>query len=324
MSATTGDVGRPESRFAPEVLYEAARMYYMEDANQAAIAAAMKVSRPTVSRLLTEARRIGMVRIEVLPPAQTASDALAAELASALGVDKAYLAEGDLANRIGPGFAPMVGVALREMGLMPGDVLLAASGRTLYELSRSELPQLPGVVVVPTVGGQAEPEPWHQTNEIARAVAERTGAHPAFVWAQALPTAEMFQMLQRDPDFQRIQRLWASAKGAVVGVGAPPTTRGSISRFIPREDNSLARAAGDVCLNFFDLDGNEVRFPGSEYMVGIRPAALQAIPHSVAVAAGQDKVGSIVGGARARLFKRLVTDTRTARSVLDLLADAAA
>ncbi len=49
-----------------ETLYQAAHMYYLEDANQARIAETMKVSRPTVSRLLQEARRVGMVKIEVM------------------------------------------------------------------------------------------------------------------------------------------------------------------------------------------------------------------------------------------------------------------
>ncbi|APX02767.1 sugar-binding transcriptional regulator [Arthrobacter sp. QXT-31] len=308
------------SKFPLELLYQAARMYYLDDANQVKISQALDVSRPTVSRLLAEARRIGLVKIEVVNPSRHASDSLGSELSEALSLQKVYLADGDQSHRLRVGLLPQVSEAITEMALAPGDVLLASSGRTVYELSQAVLPKLPGVLVAPSVGGQTEPEPWYQTNEIARAMAEHAGAHPAFLWTQALPSPEMHQFLQRDPDFLRIQRLWESAKGALLGVGAPPTTRSSISRFIPKDDDSLARAVGDICLNFFDVRGERVEFPGSDRVVATPPEILHAIPHTVGVAVGTEKASSIVGGARGGYFRKLVTDAVTARAVLDYLA----
>ena len=73
---------------------------------------------------------------------------------------------------MGAVLAPAVGRALSAVGLLPGDVLLVSSGRTMYEVARYNLPHLPGVVVAPTVGGTDQPEPWYQTNEITRRVAD--------------------------------------------------------------------------------------------------------------------------------------------------------
>lgn len=322
MAVNAPEPAGTSSKFALDTLYQAARMYYLEDANQARIADAMDVSRPTVSRLLAEARRIGIVKIEVINPSSSASASLGLELASALGLQRVYLADGDQSKRLRTGLLAPVTEAIEDMALTPGDVLLASSGRTIYELSQAALPKLPGVIVAPCSGGQTEPESWHQTNEIARSLAERTGAHPAFLWTQALPSPEMHEFLQRDPDFQRIQRLWESAKGALLGVGAPPTTRTSISRFIPKDDDSLARAVGDICLNFFDIRGSRVDFPGSDRIVAATPDILRTIPHTVGVAVGEEKASSIVGAARAGYFARLVTDTNTARAVLNYLAAA--
>ncbi|MFE5838576.1 sugar-binding transcriptional regulator [Arthrobacter sp. NPDC056493] len=320
MRDATDDPAGTSSKFPLETLYQAARMYYLEDANQVKISEALDVSRPTVSRLLAEARRIGLVKIEVVNPSRHASGSLGAELAEALSLQKVYLADGDQSRRLRVGLLPQVSEAVMDMALAPGDVLLASSGRTIYELSQAVLPRLPGVLVAPSVGGQTEPEPWYQTNEIARAMAEHTGAHPAFLWTQALPSPEMHQFLQQDPDFRRIQRLWESAKGALLGVGAPPTTRSSISRFIPKDDDSLARAVGDICLNFFDARGARVEFPGSDRVVATSAEILHAIPHTVGVAVGTEKASSIVGAARGGYLQKLVTDAVTARAVLDYLA----
>lgn len=63
-----GSASEPESsHFPPTLLYTAARLYYEEDATQAEIADQLGTSRATVSRLLAEAKRQGIVRIEVVP-----------------------------------------------------------------------------------------------------------------------------------------------------------------------------------------------------------------------------------------------------------------
>src|SRR5258708_999349 len=67
--------------FSPSVLYAAAKMYYTEDATQAEVAAQLGTSRTTVSRLLAEAKRQGIVRIEVVPPQEAASGDRADRLA---------------------------------------------------------------------------------------------------------------------------------------------------------------------------------------------------------------------------------------------------
>jgi deoxyribonucleoside regulator len=44
---------------------QAARLYYQDDLNQRQVANELGVSRPTVSRLLTQARREGIVQISI-------------------------------------------------------------------------------------------------------------------------------------------------------------------------------------------------------------------------------------------------------------------
>lgn len=297
------------------LMHQAARLYYLDDLNQAGIAAQLKVSRPTVSRLLAEARRIGLVQITVHDPTTVADDKRLDRLASALGIERVWLAP-PRGQNITEALRDPVSQALHAVGLVPGDVLLVSSGRTVYELSRTALPSIPGIDIGPTVGGVAEPEAWHQTNEITRAVAERMRARPHFLFAQAMPSAAMRATLADDPDFQRVTGLWTAAKAALVGVGAPPVSRNSISTFIPLDDNSLRTAVGDVCLNFYDPSGAEIEFPGSERMVRISPDQLRRIPHTIAVATGDDKIQSVIAGARAGMFTQLVTDMPTAELVL--------
>lgn len=312
------------SHFAPTLLYTAAKLYYDEEATQAEVAAKLGTSRATVSRLLSEARRQGIVRIEVIPPSTYSQDDLADGLASALGLDHVYLSaplppatpSKPTVDIMGRYLAPAVSKALGAVGLMPGDILLVSSGRTVYEVAQFDLDRIPGVLVAPTVGGNDQPEEWYQTNEITRLISNKLGGRANYLFAPALPGADLHAIIHSDPAIQRVLELWPQAKCILMGVGAPPLLRSDIPRFVPTGSASLRDSVGDVCSRFYDRDGNSIAFPGSDRLIAVELAALPKIPVGIAVAVGLDKVAPIITGARAHFFNRLVTDPTTAQEIL--------
>nr|WP_279671617.1 sugar-binding domain-containing protein [Flexivirga meconopsidis] len=247
------------------------------------------------------------------------ADASHADIAGRLGIRKAYVAEGDQRGHEGAGLRGPVADALTDAALRPGDVLLLSSGRTVYELSRARVTVPPGLDVAPTVGGVSEPEAWYQTNEIVRSFAEQAYGRAHFLFAPARPSARMLATLRDDEDFTALTAMWDRAAAALVGIGAPTSSRSSISRHIPAQGDELQTAVGDVCLNFFDLDGQPLEFDGSDRMVRISPDQLRQVPSSIAVAVGLEKVTSIVGAAASGMFDTLVTDAVTASAVADYL-----
>lgn len=299
------------------LLHTVATMYYLEEANQAAIATELAISRPTVSRLLAEARRVGVVQFVIPPLVATADSQLAEELVSALGINHVYLSNPAPAKAIGRALAPALSTALRGAGLRPGSVMVLATGKAIYETVEHELPTIPGVIVTPAVGGQDEPEAWYQANELARIMAERIGGYPAFLYAPALPGKQLHEILLADESTALVLDLWQRARCAVLGIGAPPTRRESISAAIPIKSRELLdRAVGDVCLRFFDINGDAVNFPGSERLFGIDMGTLIKIPVRIALAVGSEKACSIIGAARGGLINELVTDATTGQAVL--------
>ena len=211
---------------------------------------------------------------------------------------------------LGPTLAVPLGRLLREAGLVAGDVVLVASGRTIYETAQAELPALPGVVIVPTVGGQDEPEAWYQINEITRQIAAKVGGRPSFLYAPALPSPELHNTLVDDASTSQVMSLWDQARVAILGIGAPPLQRQSISRFIPVDAVALRRAVGDVCLRFFDQAGLPVEFPGSERLIATPFEVLRRIPLTIGLAVGAEKVAGIIAAAQAGYVNTLVTDRR--------------
>lgn len=314
-----GPLDGGDGRFPRELMHAAAELYYLKDATQADIAQRLGTSRATVSRLLSEARRTGIVRIEVVPPSTGASSlGLAEEVAAAVGLDRVYLVPSSSTRLVGAPLAPALSRALVDVALRAGDVLLVSSGRTVYEAARADLPHLPGVLLAPTVGGQDEPEAWYQTNEIAREIAAKVGGRPSFLYAPALPGPALHRSLLAEPSIRRVIELWEIARCAVLGLGAPPLIRESIPGFLPTDALSLRGAVGDVCFRFFDRTGEPVAFPGSDRLLATSLEVLQRIPVSIVVATGAQKVMGIAAGARAGYFNRLVTDVATAEALLRL------
>lgn len=314
------------SNFDVAVLHTAATLYYLENATQAQIAARLNTSRASVSRILAEARRQQIVRIEVvaLPTSDTTLQ-LGERVRQALGLDAVEISgaiptsgiRSD--NILGSVLAPAVSRALESVGLEPGDALLVSSGRTLYEVSQFELPRFSGVLVAPTVGGTDQPEGWFQTNEITRRIAERINGHGMSLHAPAMPGARLFTTLQTDPSIQRILRLWPRARCVLAGIGARPSSRTQTPQFIEQASPALQQAVGDMCSRLFSQSGEEVSLPGSDRLIALSLENLRTIPHVIAVAAGPDKVEPSIVAARAGYYSRLVTDPATAQEILDRL-----
>ncbi|MFD4668204.1 sugar-binding transcriptional regulator [Lentzea sp. NPDC058450] len=312
-----GSQREQQPRITPQLLYAVGALYYLEEQTQAQIATRLGTSRPTVSRLLAEARRQGVVRIELVAPGSEDDASLAEQVRVALGLQKVHLAPFAPRAVVGASLASALTRALRSMDLQSDDVLLVGSGRAVYEVAQSDLPELPGVTIVPTVGGQDDPEPWYQTNEVTRQIAAKVGGRPVFLYAPALPGPDLHEKLMDDPSFTRVQELWGRARCAVVGVGAPPAARRSLPSFVPKDAPWIKEAVGDVCTRFFGADGQPLVFEGSDRVVSTSLEVLRAVPTVIAVASGHEKVASILAAAGAGWFTELVTDSLTASELLD-------
>jgi DNA-binding transcriptional regulator LsrR (DeoR family) len=297
--------------------YAAARLYFEENLSQAAIAQRLCVSPSTVSRLITEARQLGIVRIEIRPPIPESR--LGTELADALALRR-VVATADGSSGGSSLLIRAAGDQVAELGLVADDVLLLGWGRALWELSTT-LPPLPGVQLVPAVGGMEEAEPQFQSNEIVRRAATRTGAIANQLHAPAVPTAALRRALLADATVQRVVRLWGRLTAAVVGIGVAPGRPGS---FTPGHVHTsttldaLSCAAGDIVTRYFDLAGRPVEYPDEKRLLAVTPDQLHAAGTVIGVAAGENKHRAIVGAARAKLIDVLVTDTSTAGAALEL------
>lgn len=304
-----------------------AELYYLRDQSQSAIADLTGFSVSKVSRLLSQARGRGVVRISVQPPPDLLAE-LAARLAAALDIEEAHVTPGrgddpKAASRLcAVAAAPWVGEAIPEAG-----VLGIAGGYTASVL----VDALPAAVrshltIVPLVGGWDPDTPHLDINELSRRCAERLGCRYALLHAPArLDSPEVKEALLRESTIRATTDYWSRISVGLIGIGGGPSDHPGYTTIMDRlsvADRRRMRelaVVGDVVGYLVTIDGELVDNPLTAHTIAAPVDDLRRAARLIAVAAGPHKVAGIIGAIRSRLVDTLVTDEPTALAVLDRL-----
>ncbi|MBI5715837.1 MAG: sugar-binding transcriptional regulator [Chloroflexi bacterium] len=310
---------------AQQLMLKAARLYYEDGRTQEEVSHLLHVSRPTVSRLIQQAREEGIVQIKIVDPSSTHSQ-LELQLLSTFNLTDAVVinSEGDThdltRSRLGQAAARYL-----ERAVTNGGVVGMGWGRTMYEVvSALEPKRKARVTVVPLIGGLGQIAPIFQVHELARALAEKFGGTWQNFYVPALVESDkMAADLLRSADMRQALALWNEMTVAVVGIGNVDLASEIQMLFVNYlDDNTQTRlrsrkAVGDICVRFFDVNGkacaNAVRG-----VVGVDLTQLRKAKRVIGVAGGAAKAEAILGALRGRYVNVLITDDLAAQRVLEL------
>lgn len=308
-----------------DLLVDVARAYYEQNHNQDKIAKSLGISRSQVSRYLSRAREMNIVQVRIVAPGERASSlerALKRQFPSLKDaiVASAFNSQPDpLRKTIGRACAEYL-----ERKVRPGLRLCIGSGRTLHEVIHWIHPRrVLDMSIVQAMGSVGHEAMNIDFGELARAAGYAFGARVYYLNAPAiLGSGSAEALAAANPSIRESLQLARSADVYVVGVGSIESdlifTRGGLIRSGELDQLTRAGAVGDVCGRFFDRRGREVVSPFDDRVVGIRLDDLRGGGFTIGVAGGADKVAPLLGALRGGLFKALVTDEHTARSLLDL------
>ena len=312
------------TRERASLLLEVAHLYWDEGLDQARIASRMGYSRPTVSRILSEARRHGVVTVTVSHPIERLM-ALEEQLAQAFGVKEAVLAEDRADGASGPGaeVARVCGDLLLER-CGPRGVIAVSNGRAVgavvHHLPERVWPESTAVAMLGSAG-----ESFHLEDgpDICRNLALRLGGH-----YRSLPVPLVFDSLKNaravrsEEQVATTLELAARCDVALTGIGAvgettsSPLLRRWMTPAVMRECRRK-HVVAHVCGHHLDAEGNHVRTALCDRTLCLDPSRLSDIPLVIAVAAGRDKVDAVRATLRGDYLSALVTDESTARSLLE-------
>lgn len=309
-----------------DLLANVAQMYYIDELDQREIAERIGLSRSNVSRLLTEARRRGIVEIRIRRPLGRAH-ALEEELLEVFGIKEARV----LASRPGSG----ADSALAEVGALSARLLLerlqdgqsvgVSWGTSLEAMLAALQPRRAyAVEIVQLLGGLTWVSSALSGDRLGQRIADVLGGRftpmlaPATIVSRAL--ADDFL---RQPGVADVIARGEQVDMAFVGIGS--YTTGSARKLFgaaeltaaERKEIDRAGAVGDICARLFTIDGEICDLAINDRIAAISLQALRRVPYVVGIARGVNKSNGILGALRGHLVDVLVTDEATALAVLD-------
>ncbi len=307
-----------EERFQVKVAW----LYHIEGLTQAAIADHLGVTRLKVNRALGDAMRNGVVRVSIQSPYAPCLD-LEARVKQKYGLKDASIAPqpSDDAN-----VQPLIGAELgRYLSILLTDPSIRLFGigwgNTLNFATRSIMPSRRDDLEIVSVMGGLPRGSEINSFEIVTRLADLYSAERTYL------TAPLFASSEESRDTIRVQEVFQDVLNRIrqadaIAMGVGDTTersllvRDGLPKGVSAGDLIAAGAVGDMLGHFIDADGVLIDHPITRQVIGISPFDLKDMPNVILAAGGQHKVRIIQAALSTGIFDVLVTDQRTAESIL--------
>jgi DNA-binding transcriptional regulator LsrR (DeoR family) len=293
-----------------------ARRHYLEGRTRVEIAEEFGISRFRVSRLLEQAQRHGVVRIEIVVPESVDAD-VSLRLKEHFGLKRAIVVTPSdprpevVRDALGRAAARLMTELVTEQ-----DVIGVTSGRTIDAMIR-HLQTLPPCEVVQLTGMSGDLN--MNSVEVVRRLTGVAGGLAHTIYAPlTLGSRTTAAALRSDPAIERAYAQFPRVTTAFVAVGSwsPPD-----SRFYDalderaREELIGKGVCADVASSLVDAAGRPVD-TYDDHTIGIDLNGLRAIPTVVVVGGGPRKTEALRAALLSGVADSIVTDVVVAEALL--------
>lgn len=306
------------------LITKVATLYYRQGLRQAEIAERLDLSQASVSRLLKRGETEGIIRITLAAPMGVYPQ-LEDALKERYGLKEAIVVDGssepsELLHNLGAAAAYYL-----ETTLQPGEQIgISSWSETLLAMTKSMRPirRSTGARVVQILGGVGDPAAAVHATQLTRGLASLVNGDFSMLPAPGVVgAAGTRRVLLEDPYVQEAVRRFDTITLALVGIGTvepSPMLARSGNVFTEAELAALsdAGAVGDICLRFFDAEGEPVEHPLGDRVIGIGLHQLRGCRRSVGIAGGARKLAAIRGALLGRWINVLITDNRVAEGLV--------
>jgi deoxyribonucleoside regulator len=302
-------------------MIEAAKLYYQLDFSQSEIAERLGVSRPTVSRLLQQAKAEGIVQIKISDPTEEV-ETLALELRAKFQlkhVEVAFVPFNE--NNIGKKYVGEAAAKYIHKIVKNNDIIAVSWGTTLYQVAfQLQRKAVKDVVVLQLNGGVSYSEVNTYASEIIQLFGNAFHVNPHFLNLPAIVDHILVkQAIQSDRHIRKVLDLGRQSNIAIFTAGVPNSESVLIqTNYFTKDEIDVikSKAVGDICSRYFDENGVICLENLNERTIGIELNELRDKEHSILVAGGASKVDAIYGALCGKYANTLITDQFTAKALI--------
>ncbi len=306
-------------------IYTVLVLHFLDGMKQSDIATKLNLSTSKVNRLITQGRKLGMVKIDIQSPFQRLVD-LERQLMDAASLE---------ATIVAPTVSGSPDTTLQQVGraaanqlietLRDGDVIAITGGKAISAVvDQIEAERAFDVTVVPLTGG-VQGKFFTDVNHLATQLAERLGGKTMLVHAPLFAESrEQRDMLMSMASIREVFDIARKAAIALVGIGSINTPGSSYYDLhpVPNPDRDLltkSGAVGEFMAHLIKADGQIADYPLNSRLVALNPSELSQCRKTIGVAAGAEKVLPIRAVLDGQFLDSLVIDEDTAAAVLKSL-----
>lgn len=307
-----------------ELVLRAARLYYEGHYSQDQVASKLNTSRSNVSRMLSDAKRLGFVEIKIVSPTHK-HEALSSQLSELLKIkDVQVIASesNDLTlNTVGRAAASALLKNLRDY-----HTIAISWGRGLEAtVVNTHSETLSGLKVTQLMGSMSSVNTSVSAEEVGRNLAKNLNAQfVPFLSPVVVSNSKVRDSLLEEESIARTLQLARSADVALVGIGSAGSSSSEMvfseyKATKTERDSLVSEYAGDIAARLYKKDGTPLSAKLDARVIGLTLDEIRKIPRVIGVASGAEKVLGVVGAARAGLIDTLIVDLACANSVIKSL-----
>ncbi len=305
-----------------QLIVKVARMYYEQNMSQDQIARSLITSRSNISRILSVAKKRGIVEIKINESTKRETD-IEEMLISRFGLRAALVAK---VPRSTSDYKAVGQLAVQSFlnHLKPRVKVAISWGRSIQAMVDAlDNENRPDVTFIPLMGGMTSIPSSYSGETLIRSLAEKFNADYQILHAPTIvQSPEIKLALMKEPSVAAVIESARNADVAFVGIGS----RGANSSIhilqsagISEKDNPefFSKWAGDLAGRFFDRDGKSINKQLDQRTVGLELGEIAKVKRVVGVAAGDEKTEGILAALRGGLISELVTSSNCALKLLE-------
>ncbi len=296
-----------------------ANLYYRDKLSQQQIAQKLNISRPWVSKLLTRAEEVGIVKIEIVSP-YSGNHELEDLLSKKYDLKRVFISQN---NHSAEDALALAAAQYFLSELKNDDTVGVGWGTSVSRLiSQTPAASFPDVHVVPLAGSFGNTIS-HFPNFSALRLSETIGATACALHTPALcASEEEYRTLLANSAVQKVLYQAEHADILLLGIGAFEDSVSPQYGVFNQDNIDLLKkqdAMGDVALQYFNKSGQKIDIDATRYLIkaDIFKASANA-RISIGIAEGLHKVQMIHTALKLKLVNALFTSEETALALLGL------
>lgn len=303
------------------ILAMVANLYYNSEMTQNQIAERLYTSRSKVSRMLKEARELGIVEIYIKEPWER-NLAYEQKLKEMFALKNIRVIMRKDYDREKTQALISEAAAYYLDSIVKANMVVGISwGNTLYNIvkyiaanNRKNIP----ITVVPIMGAAKINSPEKDGLDLAKDLASAYGGKYQYIYAPLfVKTKEIKESLVQDEGIQDTLNLAKKADVILTSVGS--ITYKSWSNYLSEKTLKVLEnkgVVGHIGGHFFDVEGRELETSLAERMIGVGVEDLRNCGETICVALGEGKAEAVLGALRGNYIQTLIMDDQCAEKIL--------